>query len=41
MKYKEYKCNSYNVYTVKTNRFKTSHIELIFRGEVKKVYYLS
>lgn len=36
MKYKEYKCNSYNVYTVKTNRFKTSHIELIFRGEVKK-----
>lgn len=36
MKYKDYKCNSYNVYTIKTDKFKTSHIELIFRNVIKK-----
>ena len=36
MKYKTYNCNSFNVYTIKTDRFKTSHIEVIFRDIANK-----
>lgn len=36
MIYKNYDCNSYNIYTIKTDKFKTSHLELIFRQKVKK-----
>lgn len=36
MIYKEYNCNSYNVYTIKTDKYKTSHLELIFRQAIKK-----
>ena len=36
MKYKTYNCNSFNVYTIKTNKFKTSHVEVIFRNIANK-----
>lgn len=36
MKYKTYNCNSFNIYTIKTDRFKTSHMEVIFRNVLKK-----
>ena len=36
MKYKTYNCNSFNVYTIKTDRFKTSHVEVIFRDTANK-----
>lgn len=36
MKYKTYNCNSYNIHTIKTDRFKTAHIEIIFRKNVCK-----
>lgn len=36
MKYKTYNCNSFNVYTIKTDKFKTSHIEVVFRNVAKK-----
>lgn len=36
MKYKTYNCNSFNIYTIKTDRFKTSHLEVIFRNVLKK-----
>ncbi len=36
MEYKKYEYPSFNIYTVKTNRFKTCHMEIIFRDEVKK-----
>ena len=36
MVYKTYKCNSYNIHTIKTDRFKTIHIEIIFRKELIK-----
>lgn len=36
MKYKKYKCNSFNVHTIKTDRFKTSHMEIIFRKNCVK-----
>lgn len=36
MLYKEYKCNTYNVYTVKTDKFKTCHMEIIFRNNIDK-----
>lgn len=36
MKYKSYNCNSFNVHTIKTDKFKTCHMEIIFRKEVKK-----
>lgn len=36
MKYKTYNCNSFNIYTIKTNRFKTSHLEVIFKNVLKK-----
>lgn len=36
MKYKTYNCNSFNVHTIKTDRFKTSHVEVIFRDIANK-----
>ena len=34
MIYKEYKTDTYNIYTVKTNKFKTCHMEIIFRNNI-------
>ncbi len=31
MKYKTYNCNAYKVHTIKTDKFKTTHLEIIFR----------
>ncbi len=36
MTYKTYKCNSFNVYTIKTDKFKTAHMEIIFRKKAIK-----
>lgn len=36
MIFKTYKCNSYNVHTIKTDKFKTIHMEIIFRKELIK-----
>ena len=36
MIYKIYKCNSFNVHTIKTDKFKTSHMEIVFRKSVVK-----
>ncbi|MCM1053228.1 MAG: insulinase family protein [Ruminococcus sp.] len=36
MEYKTYQYPSFNIYTVKTNKFKTCQMEIIFRDEVKK-----
>lgn len=36
MKYKTYNCNSFNVHTIKTDKFKTSHVEVIFRDIANK-----
>ena len=36
MVYKTYKCNSYNIHTIKTDRFKTVHMEIIFRKNIVK-----
>ena len=36
MEYKKYEYPSYNIYTVKTNHFKTVHMEILFRDEVNK-----
>lgn len=36
MEYKKYNCNSYNIYTIKTDKFKTVRIEIVFSKEVNK-----
>lgn len=36
MEYKKYEYPSFNIYTVKTNRFKTCQMEIIFKDEIKK-----
>ncbi len=36
MKYKTYNCNSFNVHTIKTDKFKTCHMEVIFRDIADK-----
>lgn len=36
MTYKTYNCNSYNIHTIKTDNFKTCHLEIVFRKPVKK-----
>lgn len=36
MVYKTYKCNSYNIHTIKTDRFKTVHMEIIFCKNIVK-----
>lgn len=34
MIYKHHKCGSYNIHTVKTNKFKTMQIEIVFRNNI-------
>jgi len=43
MEYKTYNCHSFNVHTIKTDKFKTCHMEIIFRkiGEQKDYAYYS
>ena len=36
MEYKEFACNSYEIHTIKTDKFKTARMEIIFSREVKK-----
>ena len=36
MKYKKYEFPSYNVYTVKCDKFKSCHMEIIYRDKVEK-----
>ena len=36
MTYKEYKNNSFNLYTIKTDRFKTCFLDIIFYNKVNK-----
>ena len=36
MIYKTFKTKTYNIYTIKTDRFKTCHMEIIFRNNIKK-----
>ena len=36
MIYKSFKNNTYNIYTIKTDKFKTCHMEIIFRNNIDK-----
>ena len=36
MTYKTYNCNTFNVYTLKTDRFKTCHMEIMFSKKINK-----
>ena len=36
MIYKVYKNNTYNIYTVKTDKFKTCHMEIVFRNNIDR-----
>lgn len=36
MKYKKYEFDTYNIYTIKTNKFKNCHMEITFYDNVKK-----
>jgi len=36
MEYRKYNCNSYNIHTIKTDKFKTVRMEIIFSREVEK-----
>lgn len=36
MIYKTYKNKTYNIYTIKTNKFKTCHMEIVFRNNIEK-----
>jgi len=36
MEYKSIDCKSYNIHTIKTNRFKTTRIEVVFRSKATK-----
>ena len=36
MEYRKYDCKSYNIHTVKTDKFKTVRMEIIFSREVEK-----
>jgi len=36
MEYKKYDCNSYNIHTIKTDKFKTVRMEIIFSRKVEK-----
>lgn len=36
MVYKEYKNDAYNLYTVKTNKFKTCELEIVFKSKITK-----
>ena len=46
MEYKKYDMDQYNIYTIKTNKFKTCYMELIYRNkasmaDITKRYFLS
>ena len=36
MTYKTYNCNTFNVYTIKTDKFKTCHMEILFSKKINK-----
>jgi len=36
MEYRKYDCNSYNIHTIKTDKFKTVRMEIIFSKEIKR-----
>ena len=36
MIYKTYKANTNNIYTIKTDKFKTCHMEIVFRNNIDK-----
>lgn len=36
MEYRKYDCNSYNIHTIKTDKFKTVRMEIIFSRNIKK-----
>jgi len=36
MEYKEYNNKTYNLYTIKTDKFKTNHMEIVFRNNIIK-----
>jgi len=36
MEYKKYDCNSFNIHTIKTDKFKTVRMEIIFSRDVNK-----
>lgn len=36
MEYKKFECKSYNIHLIKTDKFKTVHLEVIFRNEYTK-----
>lgn len=36
MEYKEYSNKTYNLYTIKTDKFKTNHMEIVFRNNIVK-----
>ena len=36
MIYREHKADTYNIYTIKTDKFKTFHMEIIFRNNIKR-----
>lgn len=36
MEYQKYDCNSYNIHTIKTDKFKTIRMEIVFSKEAKK-----
>ena len=41
MQYKKYECNTYNIYTIKTDRFKSCVVSVIFRDNIKEKNTLS
>ena len=36
MEYKNYKYDTYTLYTIKTDKFKTCHLEIIFKNKINK-----
>lgn len=36
MEYQKFNCNSFNIHTIKTNKFKSIHLEVIFRNKLTK-----
>ena len=36
MIYKTYNNKTYNIYTIKTDKFKTCHMEIVFRNNINK-----
>ena len=38
MIYRKFESNTYNIYTIKTDKFKTCHMEIIFRNNKQRVH---